>query len=321
MDQDNSKCYFCGSPEKPCDIEKYADNGIEYTLFECPRCGAQYWTPFKNPGAEWYENDERYAGRNLDPDIEANWHQKKAIDFLRPFVGKLLDVGCGAGTFMYWAEKMGWDVYGIDFDRDAIHTAKEVFKLKNVYDMDLAGFRKNFPDLKFNLVTFFDVFEHLDDHHDFLDQVKGALNPGGYIAMSMPYRGGARWLQLSDLPPRHLTRWNRSAISGYLEREGFEAVYVKRLPAGISFLVSKLQRKYGKYFSFNIIGKLKDRARKEGGIKLGSAAERNIATAHKLARIKDVVIFGFPALIIWLAMLFSSKRYIGLFVIAGKKRQ
>jgi len=321
MEQNGQKCYFCGSSEKPRDIGTHMDNGTEYTLRECPNCAAQYWAPFKNPGAEWYEKDERYAGRNLDPDIEANWHQKKTIDLLRPFAGRLLDVGCGAGTFMHWAEKMGWDAYGVDFDRDAIRTAKEVFGLKNAESADLYTFRKGHPDLKFDLITFFDVFEHLDDHHVFLGQIKAMLEPDGRIAMSMPYRGGARWLQPGDLPPRHLTRWNRSAISGYLEREGFEAVYIKRLPASINFLVSKLQRKYGRYFSFNIIGKLKAKARKDEGIKLGSAAEKNIAAAHKLAKIKDAMIFGLPALIIWLAMILSPKRYIGLFVMAKKKQQ
>lgn len=319
MEQNNSKCYFCGSSNKVHDIESHIDNGVEYTLHECPDCKVQYWEPFKNPGAQWYKNDVLYASRNIDPDLEPNWHQKKTIDFLRPLSGKLLDVGCGAGTFIYWAGKNNWDIYGIDFDGDAINTAKEVFKLKNVYDLDLLSFRQKFPDLKFNLITFFDVFEHIDNHCEFLEQISGALISGGYIAISTPYSRGARWLQSKDLPPRHLTRWSRSTITNYLEKNGFEVIYIRRRSEGVIFIMNKLRRKYGKYVSLNIIGKLKDKSRENGKIKLESAAEKHILRVHRLARIKDWIIFGVPAWLVWLAMLFTAKRYISLFLIAKKK--
>lgn len=318
MEQNNFKCYFCGSSKKQSEIEIYIDGGIKYALYECSDCGVQYWTPFKNPGAEWYEKDLRYAGRNIDPDFEPNWHQKKTIKFLGSLKGGLLDIGCGAGTFIYWAAKNGWNVYGIDFDKDAINTAKKVFKLENVYSVDLTGFRQKFFDLKFNLITFFDVFEHIDNHQEFLKQVSDALVPGGYIALSMPYRGCARWLKSGDLPPRHLTRWNRSAITGYLKKNGFEVVYINRLSEGVTFIMNKLRRKYGKYVSLNIIGKLKNKLREGGKIELNSKIEKNISRVHNLARIKDWLIFGIPAFLIWLAMLFTSKRYITLFVIARK---
>lgn len=321
MEQNNLQCYFCGSLQKPRAIGTHADNGTEYSLYECLDCRVQYWTPFKNPGAEWYEKDERYSGRNLDPDIEPNWHQKKVIDFLRPFIGKLLDVGCGAGTFMHWAEKMGWDVHGIDFDRDAVRTAKEVFGLKNVESISLPEFGSGHPDLKFDLITFFDVFEHLDDHREFLGRVSGALKQDGFIAMSMPYRRGAGWFNSGDLPPRHLTRWDRSTITNYLEKNGFRVVYIRRLSEGLSFIVNKLSRKYGKYTSFNVVRRFKNKMRKNGKIELGSNVEKNIHMVHNLARIKDRIVFGVPAFLIWLAMLFTSKRYITLFVIARKKQQ
>jgi SAM-dependent methyltransferase len=319
MEQIKFICYFCGSPKNPTDLETHVDNGNEYKLHECLNCHVQYWTPFENPGAQWYEKDLRYAGRNIDPDIEPNWHQKKTIVFLNPLKGKLLDVGCGAGTFMYWARKNGWDVSGIDFDRNAIRTGKEVFKLDNIEDTDLGGYLKKYPSSDFNLVTFFDVFEHIDNHNEFLSQIKSSLVPGGYIALSTPYRRGARWLQSNDLPPRHLSRWDRSTITDYLDRRGFKVVYVRRLSEGIGFMVTKLRRKYGKYVSLNIVGKLKNKVRKDGKIELGSSVEKNISRVHKLARAKDWIVFGIPAILIWLATLFTSKRYITLFIIAQKK--
>ena len=319
MEQNNSACYFCGSLKNQIDLETHTNSGVMYTLHECLDCKAQHWTPFKNPGAEWYERDSRYASSNIDPDLLPNWHQKKTVDFLNLRGAKILDVGCGTATFIHWAQKFDNDVFGIDFSHDAIPTAKNVFKLKNVYNMDLTTFRSSFPDIKFNLTSFFDVFEHIDNHKEFLNEIKSSLVLGGHIAMSMPYRLGARWLMGDDFPPRHLTRWDRKSLTRYLNQEGFEVLYIRRLSEGVGYLVTKLRRKYGKYFSLGLIGKMKKKARKDGKIDLESKEEKEISRVHKLARLKDWVVFGLPALVIYIAMLLTPKRYITLFVIAKKK--
>src|SRR3989344_1434618 len=317
--QDYSRCYFCESFSDAPIIETHVSDAVEYSLHHCQKCGVEYWTPFKNPGAEWYEKDLRYASRNIDPEIEPNWHQKKTINFLGPRMGRLLDVACGAGTFLYWARKKGWGVSGIDFDRDAIRTAKEVFKLDNVYDVDLTQYIKDHPESKFDLVSLFDIFEHIDNHKEFLREVGAVLLPKGYIAISSPYRYGARWLMGDDFPPRHLTRWDRRSITRYLDEQGFKVVYIKRMSEGVGFLVTKVRRKYGEYFSMNLIGKMKSKARKEGKIDLDSPEEKNISRVHKLARVKDWLVFGLPAVFLWLGLFFSQKCYITLFVIAQKK--
>ena len=63
----------------------HEDSGIVYTLWECTKCSAQFWDPLKNPGAGWYERDERYANRNLDPILKPN---KKHIDTIEYLKGK-----------------------------------------------------------------------------------------------------------------------------------------------------------------------------------------------------------------------------------------
>ena len=323
MEQVNSKCYFCGSSEKPADLETHVDNGIEYILHECPSCGVQYWTPFKNPGAEWYEKDERYKNANNDSVAEPTWSHKKIISFLAPLRGRVFDVGCGTGNFLRWAKLKGWDVAGIDFDSNAINSAKNKFLLPNIELAALGDYVKNHGDEKFDLVTFFDVFEHIDDHHEFLQQVRGLLKSGGYIAMSMPYRLGSRWLQPGDLPPRHLTRWDDASLKNFLEKNGFGVEYTKRIPAPFFYIVMKLRFKYGSIFSFGLVNKARkvqnDNLKNDNFGQKRSDESFKIRIIHFLAKIKDMVIFGIPALFVWLYFLPSPKRYTGLFVIARKK--
>ena len=57
------QCGICKKNSNPIFKEKSGN----YSLYECPLCGGQFWNPMKNPGAEWYEKDIRYSFRNKNP--------------------------------------------------------------------------------------------------------------------------------------------------------------------------------------------------------------------------------------------------------------
>lgn len=312
---EHMKCALCKEDTSLALKEKYA----EYTLYECPLCAGQFWSPMKNPGATWYERDERYAGRNKDPLLDPTAPHVDTIRFLAPLTGAVLDVGCGTGNFLHYAREKGWRVRGIDFDADAIRTGETVFKLTGLEVADLPTFRRLHPEERFDLVTFFDVLEHVDNHHEFIGDVRALLGPRGYIAMTMPYGPHAKWLNPKDLPPRHLTRWSRTSLRNFLEREGFEIVRMVRKTEGIGFIILKLRFRYGRFFAFGMVDRVKSAVRKEGSIEVKSSAERTISWAKRLATLKDTIIFGIPALLIWLVMLPSRKRYVTLFCIARRK--
>lgn len=313
------ECPLCEKKSQFKFLKSHSDSATnqEYKLYECTKCRVWFWPPLKNPGAEWYECDERYAGRNADPNLKPIWNYKKIISFLKPDVGQVLDIGCGTGDFLAYAKKNGWEVSGIDFDAAAIKTAKEIFKLDKVKAEELGEYYKENLEKKFDLITFFDVFEHLDNHLEFIGLVKTMLKPSGYIAMSLPYRKRADWLMPGDVPPRHLTRWDRTAIKFFLERNGFKISYIARQSEGLNPILMKLRFRYGRLLSFNLVGKYKNKKRAEGQqISSDSQAGKTASRLQIVARIKDWLIFGLPALIIWLVMLPSAKRYLNLYVIA-----
>jgi hypothetical protein len=169
---------------------------------------------------------------------------------------------------------------------------------------------------RFDLITFFDVLEHIDNHNEFMESVHNLLATRGYIAMSMPYRKHAEWLMPLDLPPRHLTRWDRKSLKRFLEARGFKVVYMTRRTEGIWNIVIRLRFKYGKKLSFGAVRAV------QKGINDNSAIRGNrtflVQLVHLLAKIKDGIFFGIPAVFIWLAMLLSPRRYVTLYAIAQK---
>lgn len=319
MNQEQA-CTFCTGKILTI-VDTHEDGGVTYELYHCEACGCECWSPMKNPGATWYERDERYANRNIDPILQPNQKHKDTVAFFGKKTGRVLDVGCGVGNFLALAKKQGWECWGIDFDKDSIVTAQNTFGLKNMEVSDLTTFIKNHPNERFDLVTFFDVFEHIDNHIEFIAQVKSILNPGGHIALSVPYRNCWRWLIPNDLPPRHLTRWNDTVLGAVLEKNGFRVAKVWKLGASWDFLVMKFRWKYGRFVRFGLVKDAKLRAFAEAQKNKEDVAVRrnysaSIKLLHFLAKAKDRLLFGVPATLLWLALYPTDKKHTDFYLVA-----
>lgn len=319
------ECAVCKKHEAYADTKvgaTHIDSGTMYQSYRCSACGVIFWSPFKNPGGEWYEKDERYAGANRLPPLDPNWNHRKVISFLRNKVGggnrKVLDVGCGTGNFLAWAVKKGWKGWGIDFDNNAIRACKEVFGLENCELGDVVSYAEKNRDKKFSLVTFFDVVEHIDNHQEFFAAVRKLIEPGGHIAMSMPYGRGSRFFQPNDLPPRHLTRWNEDSLKFFLKSQGFSVEYCKRSAASVYFIALKLKHRFKIPVTLGLMKKMQEKEAKGGEKNTGKKYSLKYRVFAVAAKLKDLVLFGIPAVFVWLVYLPSRKRYIGLYAIAKK---
>jgi SAM-dependent methyltransferase len=286
-------------------------------LWECGACKAQFWWPLKNPGAEWYTHDERYAGSNADPVWSSHWYHERILSRI-PDAGRVLDVGCGNGNFLVSARKVGWDCYGIDINPVGVEAGKTKFGLPNLEPTDLITYTRTHSDRQFDLVTFFDVLEHLDNHNEFIEAVRSLLGSGGYVAMSMPYRKHAEWLMPLDLPPRHLTRWDRAALRTFLEARGFEVVSITRHTDGLWPIILKLRFRYGRLFSFGAVDVVRRSLETGSGKRMQKRKSLLVRATEFLAKVKDACLFGLPAILIWLAMLPTPRRYRTLYAIARK---
>jgi len=201
-------------------------------LFECSACGLQYWSPRTMPDASWYE--QMYGGRDqrilpLEPG-----HRYFLEDSLAPRRGALLDIGCGTGNFLAAAQDAGYDVTGIELDRNAANFAREQLGLDRIRLVTLGEFTEQPTQNKFDVITFFEVLEHQAAPLEFLRNAKKCLKPRGMIALSVPNR--ERRLtgpDMLDYPPNHFLRWNATALKRFLQAERFEILSVREQPAGV----------------------------------------------------------------------------------------
>jgi 2-polyprenyl-3-methyl-5-hydroxy-6-metoxy-1,4-benzoquinol methylase len=203
-------------------------NNQEYKSYECPNCDVHWWEPLKiNP--EFYENEvfEGYIAFYEGVGTRLGGHHKAFFKHFPSNVrGKLLDVGCGDGRFLRYAKEQGFEVWGIDFDKKSVENVKRNLGIDTVFAMSLEEFYEYAKEknLKFDVITFFELLEHQDKPREILEMVKGFLREGGYIAGSVPNRKSFFVKELCqriytwiDNPPHHFLRFSKFSLQKSLE--------------------------------------------------------------------------------------------------------
>lgn len=114
---------------------------------------------------------------------------KVAIDFVKG--KKVLDIGTGLGDGAHFlAKNNAKQVIGIDCSKAAIIQAKEHFLLPNLKFQIMDARKLNFPKNSFDLITAFEIIEHLKekDQFTFMKKVQQILKPKGILILSTPNR-------------------------------------------------------------------------------------------------------------------------------------
>lgn len=181
--------------------------GEPYKMIHCLSCDLVFSEPMKSASANWYKTNEYGLAFKVSANDQPHlgWYHEIFFEESLP-VKKILDIGCGRGDFIKVAENKGYLVAGIDFDETNIEIARRNFGLKNVYATTIEEFLSENPKKRFDIITFFEVLEHLPDPRSFIKNVKKLLAQEGYIVVSVPNRKRfINTIAYLDKPPYHLT--------------------------------------------------------------------------------------------------------------------
>jgi len=190
----------------------------------------------EDPNELFYQQSTLYEDRSKDAQIEKTSYDWRYQTFLKLCISKpnqsLLDIGCGEGVFMAFAQSRGFCVFGIDIDDRAIRLAKNVRNLEHVE----TGRWENLRNLKgwkdFDTITLFDMLEHVSSPVSLITAVFELLKPCGLVCITVP-----RWDRYPrffdaevDFPPHHFTLWTSNALSILLNKVGFKEIRIIQKP-------------------------------------------------------------------------------------------
>jgi SAM-dependent methyltransferase len=123
---------------------------------------------------------------------------------------RVLDLGCGVGYGAGLMTPIASSVHGIDISEDAIETARATYPAATFEVADL--FSATYPQV--DVVTCFEVLEHVKDPEALIDRASRALVPGGTLLASTP--NADHWLSGYSGNPFHLKEMSWSELEGVL---------------------------------------------------------------------------------------------------------
>jgi SAM-dependent methyltransferase len=190
---------------------------IDYAIMKCEMCSLLFADPQTPGSSEFY----RWIAEVPNYYQEFRWEWGRVLGAIvsHPKT-RMLEIGCGSGNFLQYASERGnADVTGLDTNPESVAKAKARGLRAHCLDVEQYVFEN--PSIKFDVICAYHCLEHVSDPKQFIKSMQRILVPDGRIALSVPYSPTScevfEWDCL-NLPPHHLTRWNKAS----LERLAFE---------------------------------------------------------------------------------------------------
>ncbi|MEE9126443.1 MAG: class I SAM-dependent methyltransferase [Planctomycetota bacterium] len=257
-------CQVCGGSQTRLMFEE-----APYRVLRCVPCGLVFVTPRLDDeslrqvyDASYWQSDSPklrgYADYAGDEPLYLKTFRRR-MRLVRRYVNpgsKVLDIGCAAGFFLRVMLQEGHDVYGVEPSAPIAAQAQENFGRDRIHggtldDLpDSAGFERH----SFDLVSCWDVVEHVPDPQKLLRQVREMLAPNGTLILETQnvdstFAGmlGRRWQHYKHR--EHLYHFNPATIERILHQSGFRVVH-------------NTPSYGGKYVSFGFIAERAERMNK-----------------------------------------------------------
>lgn len=241
----NHNCPSCGSSARlimvgTVSVAEYFQRPGAYTitsgehqdrlpLYKCARCGHGFTPITIDPSSitEWYAKaprDEVFLGDEAARRKTAETLLKR-IEARVP-KGRLLDVGAGPGVFVAVAVGRGWQAVGLDPSAWAVDHARDTYGVEMIQG-DISALQ-NLPPQAFDVVTLFDVIEHVVNPELLLENSSRVLTSRGLVVLTTPRfdsfvarRMGRRWYCIF---PAHLHYFTHRSLQAALEKAGFTSM-------------------------------------------------------------------------------------------------
>ena len=229
------KCMICGSEElkRVYDFEEfhvlkcgYCKNAWRSNMYDENKINEIYCQSSyeDNPYFSYDISTVHSLGNNRFKNFD------RALKFLKKngHKGRLLDIGCGSGAFLSMAKDYGWELTGIEISSELSEVCR-----KNVPNAEVINESFENSQLEpesFDLITMWDVIEHVIDPIDVITQIKGLLVKGGVALFCTPdessllanigkllYNASWKYPALALHPPNHTYFFSREGFGQMLK--------------------------------------------------------------------------------------------------------
>jgi len=236
------RCPICDSSDYEHELEKH---GIP--LVKCTNCELRFHTKIPADSNDIYQAPDYTVSTKEESEEHFNYRRERfgreRTRLLEEHCGDLsdktlLDVGCGNGYFLSVAKEVCARCVGSEFSAHLREFAQEKTGL-TVYSEPL----EEFPERDFDIITAFDVVEHISTPVSFMQAASDLLAPGGYILLYTPnfdsfsIRVMREHSSIVD-GTEHVILFNHTSLEKLGERVGLEAIHTETRGLDIHSIIS-----------------------------------------------------------------------------------
>ena len=226
---------LCSSPAR------FLGKKNSFDVYRCSDCETYFPWPIPNQeetleiyGQDYFCGATGGSGyidydRDKQPMVPAFQQYLNRIEHYRPTRGTLLDIGAATGFFLKLAKARKWDVRGVEPSAHASEQGRRAG-----IDIRTGIFVKGlYPAESLDVITLWDVIEHVPEPKTLVEASYEALKPGGILALNTPDSRSvlARLLKTNwhlVIPPEHLFLMNRVSLTKILEPQ-FDILETSRI--------------------------------------------------------------------------------------------
>lgn len=174
--------------------------------------------------------------------------------------GTLIDVGANYGHFLALAGA-AFDASGFEVSPEAVVFSRDTFHVRNIQGSVYEWPRELAAPV--DVITCWDVIEHVEDPAAALAAMRAHLNPGGWLFLSTPDAGslvarlmGRRWHYLD--PVQHINVFSRRNLARLTEAQGLRLRHARSFGREyrVSYIANRLGYLHGNRFFRSALGAL-----------------------------------------------------------------
>jgi 2-polyprenyl-3-methyl-5-hydroxy-6-metoxy-1,4-benzoquinol methylase len=208
-----------------------------HSVYSCKGCGVEFMDPqlsdleLTELYSESYYASWGIAGRSEN---ESSRQMKMAtfdlrLDLAAKYLNPntVLDIGCATGYFLEAAKKRGIEPYGIELSQYSSDICKKKFGEQRIFCGTLE--ESSFPPASFDLISMFDLIEHVRVPAATLGKAAELLNENGLIIITTPHNKsisnkvmGRKWTHYKK---EHFYYFDLSSLEHIAEQNRLSVIY------------------------------------------------------------------------------------------------